>query len=205
MLRALESVDLKNLSIFFVIVFLDEKCTLVLISKSPQIFLVCLKCEWRQGVIVFQHKCYNAFIRFLMWWLVPISIKWNQGENKEIGSCLFLNQCCIIIIIIIIIIELTTGSTIQLNSTWKEVYLEQHMSCLNYVFVYGFRQVLNRSAGRFSFVGALLFCNNLQNHFGALLLGRALLIGTLRYTYSNGKFLKTCNINNLMGALYTST
>ena len=49
----------------------------------------------------------------------------------------------------------------------------------NYVFVYGFRQVLIRSAGRFYFVGALLFCDNLQTHMGALLLGKALLIGTL--------------------------
>ena len=57
------------------------------------------------------------------------------------------------------------------------------MSCLNYlhVFVYGFRQDLIRSAGCFYFVGALLFCDILQTHLGAFLLGRVLLIGTLRY------------------------
>ena len=54
------------------------------------------------------------------------------------------------------------------------------MSCLNYVFVYGFHQVLIRSAGRFYFVRALLFCDNLQTHLGALLLARAVLMGTLR-------------------------
>ena len=48
-------------------------------------------------------------------------------------------------------------------------------------FVYGFRQVLVRSAGRFYFVGALLFFDKLQTHLRALLLGRALIIGTLRY------------------------
>ena len=35
---------------------------------------------------------------------------------------------------------------------------------------------------RFYFVGALLFFDNLHTHLGALLLGRALLIGTSRYT-----------------------
>ena len=59
--------------------------------------------------------------------------------------------------------------------------LEQHMSCLNYAFVYAFRQVPIRSTGCFYFVGALLFCDDLQTHFGALLLGRVLQIGTLRY------------------------
>ena len=54
------------------------------------------------------------------------------------------------------------------------------MSCLNYVFVYGFRQVI-RSARRFYFVGVLLFCDNLQTHLAVLLLGRVLLIGTIRY------------------------
>ena len=49
------------------------------------------------------------------------------------------------------------------------------MSCLNYVSVYGFHHVLIRSAGCFYFVGDLLFCDNLQTHLGALL------IGTLRY------------------------
>ena len=60
--------------------------------------------------------------------------------------------------------------------------LEQHMSCLNYmyVFVHGLRQVLIRSTGRFYFVGVLLSYDNLQTHLGALLLGRALLIDTLR-------------------------
>ena len=61
--------------------------------------------------------------------------------------------------------------------------LEQHILCLNYVFVYGFRQVLVKSAGRFYFVGALLLCDNLQIHLGALLLVRAFLIGALRYEY----------------------
>ena len=55
------------------------------------------------------------------------------------------------------------------------------MSCLNYVLVYGFCKDRIRSAGRFYFVRALLFCDNLQTHFGALLLGRALLMETLRY------------------------
>ena len=59
--------------------------------------------------------------------------------------------------------------------------LEQYMSCLRSVFMYGFCQVLIRSAGRFYFVGALLFCDNWQTHLGVLLSGRALLIGTLRY------------------------
>ena len=79
-------------------------------------------------------------------------------------------------------------------------YLKQHMSWLNYVSVYGFHQVLIRSAGRFYFVGALLFCDNLQTHLGAHLLGRALLIGTFRYLqilfgllqlyhYSNGDYV----------------
>ena len=54
------------------------------------------------------------------------------------------------------------------------------MLCLNHVFVYGFCQVLFRSTGCFYFVAALLFCDNLQNHLGVLLLGRALLIGKLR-------------------------
>ena len=57
--------------------------------------------------------------------------------------------------------------------------LEQHILCLNYVGVYGFRQVLIRNARRFNFVGALLYCDNLQTDVGALLLGRALLIETL--------------------------
>ena len=45
------------------------------------------------------------------------------------------------------------------------------MSCLNYVFVYVFRQVI-RSAGNFYFVGLLLqtvFCDNLQTNLGAFL------------------------------------
>ena len=41
-----------------------------------------------------------------------------------------------------------------------------NMLCLNNVFVYGFRQVIIRSARRFYFVGALLFCDNLQTHWG---------------------------------------
>ena len=59
--------------------------------------------------------------------------------------------------------------------------LEQYMSCLNYVYVYGFREVLTRSARCFYFLESLLFCDNLQTHLGVLLLGRVLLIGTLRY------------------------
>ena len=59
--------------------------------------------------------------------------------------------------------------------------MEQHIPCLNYAFVYGFCLVLIRSAGRFYFVGALPFYENLQTHLGALLLGRVLLIGTLQY------------------------
>ena len=59
--------------------------------------------------------------------------------------------------------------------------LEQHMSCLTYMFVYGFRQFLIRSAGRYYFGGTLLFSDNLQTHLGALLLSRVLLIGKLRY------------------------
>ena len=61
--------------------------------------------------------------------------------------------------------------------------LHQHMLCLNYVFVYGFSQVLIRSARHFYFVGALLFCDNLHTHLGALLLGRLLLIGRLQYLF----------------------
>ena len=72
--------------------------------------------------------------------------------------------------------------------------IEQHMSCLNYVFVYGFRQVLIRSAGRFYFVGVVLFCENLQTHLGAILLGRALLIGTLWYFDSN--FTEVCYLGS---------
>ena len=40
------------------------------------------------------------------------------------------------------------------------------MPCLNYVFVYGIRQVLIRSTGCFYFVGALLCCDNLQTDLG---------------------------------------
>ena len=54
------------------------------------------------------------------------------------------------------------------------------MSCLNYVFVYGFCQVLIRCVRCFNFVGALLFCDKLQTHLEALLLSRVLLIGTLQ-------------------------
>ena len=49
------------------------------------------------------------------------------------------------------------------------------------VFGYRFRQVLIKRAGHFCFVGALLFCDKLQTHLGALLSGRALVIGTLQY------------------------
>ena len=57
------------------------------------------------------------------------------------------------------------------------------MLCLNHVFVCGFCQVLIRSARYFYFVGALLFCDNLQTDLGVLLLGRALLLGTLQYSH----------------------
>ena len=53
--------------------------------QSHPKLMECLKCEWRQSFIVFQHKCYNEFILFSIWWLVPISYKWNEGENKEMG------------------------------------------------------------------------------------------------------------------------
>ena len=59
--------------------------------------------------------------------------------------------------------------------------LEQHMLFLNHVFVYIFAKVRIRRARCFYFVGALPFCDNMQTHLGALLLGRVLLIGTLRY------------------------
>ena len=55
------------------------------------------------------------------------------------------------------------------------------MLFLNHVFVYIFAKVRIRRARCFYFVGALLFCDNMQTHLGALLLGRALLIGTLWY------------------------
>ena len=67
--------------------------------------------------------------------------------------------------------------------------LGQHIS---YVFVYGFHQVLIRSTWCFYFVGALLFCDNLQNDLGALLLGRALLIGTLRYVSRLAQVMVCC-------------
>ena len=59
---------------------------------------------------------------------------------------------------------------------------ELHLSGMNYifVFVYGFHQILIRSTGRFHFVGVLLFCDSLQTHLVALLLGKALLIELLR-------------------------
>ena len=63
--------------------------------------------------------------------------------------------------------------------------LEQHM-WLNYVFVCEFCQDIIRSAGRFYFVGSPLFCDKLQTHLGALLLGRVLLIGTLWYMWYTG-------------------
>ena len=59
------------------------------------------------------------------------------------------------------------------------------MSCLNDVFVYGFIKVHIRSTQCFYFVGVLLFCDNMQTHLGALLLGRALLIGTLHLPGAN--------------------
>ena len=59
--------------------------------------------------------------------------------------------------------------------------LEQQKSCSNFVFVYGFRKVRIRSALCFYCVWLLLFCDNKQTIWGALLLGRALLIGTLPY------------------------
>ena len=63
-----------------------------------------------------------------------------------------------------------------------------------------------RSAGRFYFVGALLFCDNLQIHLGALLLGRVLLIGTLRYDrlasnlirVYHGKFLTSVELARIV-------
>ena len=58
-----------------------------------------------------------------------------------------------------------------------------------HVFVYGFRQNPNRSVGRFYFVGALLFFDNLQTHLGALLFGRVLRIGTLWYAFAYIRFL----------------
>ena len=59
--------------------------------------------------------------------------------------------------------------------------LEQRMSCLNNVFVYGFRKVRISRARRFYCVGALLFCDNSQTIWRALLLDRALPNGTLRH------------------------
>ena len=44
--------------------------------------------------------------------------------------------------------------------------LEQRMSCLSHVFVYWFVKVRTRRARCFCFVGALLFCNNIQTHLG---------------------------------------
>ena len=86
--------------------------------------------------------------------------------------------------------------------------LEQHIPCLNYAFVYGFCQVLIRSAGRFYIVGALLFYDNLQTHLGALLLGRVLLIGTLQYFWlfalSNCFLASQLGLSSLMPCFFQS-
>ena len=57
--------------------------------------------------------------------------------------------------------------------------LEQQKSCSNFVFMYGFRIVRIRSALCIYCVDALLFCDNKQTIWRVLLLGGALLIGTL--------------------------
>ena len=67
--------------------------------------------------------------------------------------------------------------------------LEKHMTCLNYVSVYGLRKihvkkclVLRHFLGRLYFVGAYYFVT-VATLLGALLLGRVLLIETLRGIY----------------------
>ena len=53
----------------------------------------------------------------------------------------------------------------------------------NCVCLYEFHKIHIRGTRHFYFVGALLFRDHVQTHLGALLLGRVLLIGTLRYMY----------------------
>ena len=59
------------------------------------------------------------------------------------------------------------------NSSFKGVF--------NCACVYAFCEVPIKGAQRFYFVGALLFCDNVQTHLGVLLLGMALLKETLWY------------------------
>ena len=90
--------------------------------------------------------------------------------------------------------------------SWLPWWSWATMSCLNYLFVYGFRQVLIRSARRFYFVGALLFCDNFQTHLGTLLFGRALLMGTL---HSNTEYVRDtdrvhpCSYTKVHAHIYT--
>ena len=61
---------------------------------------------------------------------------------------------------------------------WPPLWFWSTRAVFNCVCVYEFREVRIRGARRFYFVGALLFRDNVQTH-----LGRALLIGTLRYMW----------------------
>ena len=60
---------------------------------------------------------------------------------------------------------------------------EQHVPCFNCACAYEFRKVCIRGARCFYFVGALLFCDIVQTHLEGVLLGRVILIGTLRYLF----------------------
>ena len=57
----------------------------------------------------------------------------------------------------------------------------QQSAMFNCACVYEFRKVRIRGTRHFHFVGVLLFHSNVQTRLGELLLGRALLIGTLWY------------------------
>ena len=68
---------------------------------------------------------------------------------------------------------------------------------LNCACAYEFCKAHIRGARHFYFVGALLFGDNVKTHLGTLLLGRALLIGTLRYHLKTIILKWTFMIDNL--------
>ena len=64
---------------------------------------------------------------------------------------------------------------------WPPMWFWATRAVFKCACVYEFRNVRIRCARRFYFVGALQFRHNVQTHLGVFLLGRALLIGILRY------------------------
>ena len=64
---------------------------------------------------------------------------------------------------------------------WPPLWFWATRAMFNCACVYEFCKVRIRGVWHFYFVGVLLFCDNVETYLGALLLGRVLLIGTLRY------------------------